>query len=106
MKNLKDILNEGLLDTPDRAIDEIEEEFNKIKEFVLDKKNDNVKDEKLFLKVLRSSFAMRRKKLLNNLEEYGKDKIKAILAELNIDENVRAEELDLEDFVRISNKLL
>lgn len=39
MKDLKDILNEGLLDTPDRAIDEIEEEFNKIKEFVLDKKN-------------------------------------------------------------------
>lgn len=39
MRDLKDILNEGLLDNPDRILDEIEEEFNKIKEFVLDKKN-------------------------------------------------------------------
>ena len=74
--------------------------------FVLNKKNDNVKDEKLFLKVLRSSFAMRRKKLLNNLEEFGKDKIKEILLKLNINENVRAEELDLNDFVNISNELI
>ena len=73
--------------------------------FVLNKKNVNVKDEKLFLRVLRSSFAMRRKKLLNNLEEYGKDKVKNILSELEINENIRAEELDLKDFINISNKL-
>ena len=74
--------------------------------FILNKKNKDVKDEKLFLHVLRSSFAMRRKKLLNNLEEYGKDRVKDILNELGINENVRAEELDLSDFVNISNKLI
>ena len=74
--------------------------------FVLNKKNEDVRDEKLFLKVLRSSFAMRRKKLLNNLEEYGKDKVRDILLELGINENVRAEELDLKDFINISNKLI
>ena len=74
--------------------------------FVLNKKNEDVRDEKLFFKVLRSSFAMRRKKLLNNLEEYGKDKVRDILLELGINENVRAEELDLKDFINISNKLI
>lgn len=71
----------------------------------LNKKNNGIDNENLFLEVLRASFAMRRKKLLNNLEKYGKDKVKQALIDLSINENVRAEELDLEDFKKISNIL-
>lgn len=74
--------------------------------FNLNKKNENLKDEELFLNILRASFAMRRKKLINNLEKYGKEKIKKILEEMNLSENVRAEELELEDFIKLSNKLI
>jgi len=73
--------------------------------FILNKKKENVKNEKLFLNVLRSSFAMRRKKLINNLEIFDKEKVKEILLKLNINENVRAEELELNDFINIANNL-
>ena len=42
--------------------------------------------------------------LLNNLSSlYGKDKTKEILEELEINPQLRAENLTIEDFIRISN---
>ncbi len=73
--------------------------------FNLNKKNENLKNEELFLDILRTSFAMRRKKIVNNLEKYDKEKVKKILEEMKLNENVRAEELELKDFIEISNKL-
>ena len=55
--------------------------------------------EKLF-KLIKASFAQRRKKLLNSLTNagYNKDSLAAAFAKLNFDENVRAENLSLDDY--------
>ena len=48
---------------------------------------------------------MKRKTLKNNLKGYEWDKIKNVLEENNLNENVRAEELSLEIFEEIANIL-
>ena len=67
-----------------------------------------LKDEKMFFKVVKASFMQRRKTLLNGLTNAGiasKEKLKEILQELNLSENVRGESLSIEQFAEISNKL-
>ncbi len=67
------------------------------------------KDEKLFFKVIKSSFMQRRKTLVNGLVNCGivneKSAILEILKKLEIDENVRGEDLTIEQFCQISNLL-
>lgn len=63
-----------------------------------------------FFKVLHAGFAHKRKKLKNNLlsaagGEGGKGKVDAVFTELGLDENVRAEDLTLETWKQIANKL-
>ena len=55
--------------------------------------------EKLF-KLIKASFAQRRKKLLNSLTNagYDKDTLAAAFSKLSFDENVRAENLSLDDY--------
>lgn len=67
-------------------------------------------DEEIFFKLMRGGFTKRRKNILNSLTtdktlDIDKDKMKEILNELNIDTNLRAEDLSLEDFINISNKI-
>lgn len=66
-----------------------------------------VKNEKIFFRLIKSSFMQRRKTLLNSLSNSGvfdnKDVIKNILEELDIDEKIRGEKLNLEQFAKISN---
>jgi 16S rRNA (adenine1518-N6/adenine1519-N6)-dimethyltransferase len=70
-----------------------------------------VKDESFFFQVTRSSFAQRRKTLLNNLTSQlpdGKQKKEEILAALHtsgIDPSRRGETLSLEEFARLSDEL-
>lgn len=66
-----------------------------------------VTDEKLFFKVVRASFAQRRKKLVNGLASvFGdKERLVGILQELGFSENVRGETLGIPDFAKIANKL-
>lgn len=67
-----------------------------------------LKNEKIFFKVIKASFMQRRKTLLNGLSNSGiatKEKIKQILQELNLNENVRGESLTIEQFAQIANKL-
>ena len=67
-----------------------------------------LKDEKIFFKVVKASFMQRRKTLLNGLANAGiasKEKLKEILQELNLSENVRGESLGIEQFAEIANKL-
>lgn len=67
-----------------------------------------LKDEKIFFKVVKASFMQRRKTLLNGLANAGiasKEKLKEILLELNLSENVRGESLSIEQFAEIANKL-
>lgn len=67
-----------------------------------------VKSEKMFYRVVKASFAQRRKTLSNNLMNnlFGKDRkeeMLAMLEEAGIDPARRGETLSLEEFARISN---
>lgn len=67
-----------------------------------------LKDEKIFFKVIKASFMQRRKTLLNGLSNAGispKEKLKNILQELNLPENIRGENLTIQQFAEIANKL-
>ena len=70
------------------------------------KKNRNIsKNEELFFKLVRDSFQFKRKTLKNNLREYDWDKISKFLTEKGYSETVRAEEIDLDSYVELSNIL-
>ncbi len=69
----------------------------------------NVIDEAAFFRVVRSSFAMRRKKLSNGLTagfpELGKAGIEDVLKVCGFPENVRGETLGIPEFARIANEI-
>lgn len=69
----------------------------------------DVADEKLFFNIIKCAFMQRRKTLLNSLTNNNIFKSKTegekILTELNLDLNIRAENLSIEDFERIYNKI-
>jgi 16S rRNA (adenine1518-N6/adenine1519-N6)-dimethyltransferase len=54
------------------------------------------------INLISASFRMRRKKLVNNLTEFGaRGELVAAMARAGIDEGVRAERLSIEDFARL-----
>ena len=67
-------------------------------------------DEKVFFRVVRASFAMRRKKLANGLAsgfpELGKTGAAEVIAACGFDENVRGETLGIPEFARIANEIV
>ena len=65
----------------------------------------NVKNEKVFFKLVRDAFTHKRKNLRNNLKGYDLEKIENVLKEYNLDLNVRAEHLTIDQFINISNEL-
>lgn len=71
-----------------------------------------MKDEDFFFQVIKASFAQRRKTILNNLTNQlplGKEKKEAIVTALNsahIEPGRRGETLTIEEFARLSDKLL
>ncbi|MCD5390234.1 MAG: 16S rRNA (adenine(1518)-N(6)/adenine(1519)-N(6))-dimethyltransferase RsmA [Candidatus Pacebacteria bacterium] len=66
------------------------------------KKIGNEKRQKLFFEIIRAGFAHKRKKTIRNLEKIADKKIwTEIFAELEIDENTRAEKLDLNKWLNI-----
>ncbi len=76
---------------------------------VLDKPSVCVEDEKHFFKVVKASFAQRRKTLLNCLSNgFSKDKetIKDVLEAVGIDATIRGERLGVSDFAKISDEML
>ena len=63
-------------------------------------------DEKLFFKIVKLSFAQRRKTLVNGLAAglpLSKAEITDIITACGYPENVRGETLDVEDFAKIAN---
>jgi 16S rRNA (adenine1518-N6/adenine1519-N6)-dimethyltransferase len=67
-----------------------------------------VLDEKTFFKVVRSSFAMRRKTLLNTLGNsvdlgWGKDRASEVLSAAGVSAERRGETLGIDEFARIAN---
>ena len=66
----------------------------------------NVNNEDVLFKLIKSSFMQRRKTFINGISNSGvtsKDEIREILKKLEIDENVRGENLTLEQFAQIAN---
>ena len=75
------------------------------------RRNYVVKDEKIFFKLVHSSFATRRKKMINSLINthflnMEKLEIEEILKRCDINLNARAEELTIEQFIKISDELV
>ncbi len=66
-----------------------------------------LKDEKVFFRLIKAGFSQRRKTISNSLMGVGKSKeeIKEILEKLNLKENLRAENLSIDDFANIANSL-
>lgn len=77
----------------------------------LDIKQDNgldVSDEKLFFRIIRAAFSQRRKQIINPLSgELGiaKQELAEIFAESGIKQTARAEELTLNDYARLCEKI-
>lgn len=69
------------------------------------KEHIKLKDEKMFFKVIKAAFSQRRKNIGNSLTGIGKSKqeIKEMLDKLKIDSNLRAENLSIETFAKISD---
>lgn len=64
-----------------------------------------VNDKTLFFKLIRDSFKQKRKNIRNNLKGYDLDVINDVLSKYGFDLNARAEQLSIEVFVNIANKL-
>lgn len=68
-----------------------------------------IDDEQVFFRTVKSSFAMRRKKLTNGLAsgfpELGKTGAAQVLQALGMDENVRGENLGIPEFAAIANEI-
>ena len=63
-------------------------------------------NEELFKNTVSQSFKERRKTLINNLSSFlNKEKLKFVFEELGFDENIRAENLSIDDFIALSDKL-
>lgn len=70
----------------------------------------DVADEKLFFRIVRASFNQRRKTLQNGLAAglpgFTKDQIGTAIAACGFDERVRGEDLSIEQFAQLTNKLV
>lgn len=64
------------------------------------------KDVSFFEKLVRDSFQYKRKTIRNNLKNYNLDIVSKVLNDYGFDLNVRAEDLEVEIFVVLSNALL
>ena len=73
-------------------------------------RNWGIDDEKIFFRLVRASFAMRRKKLSNGLAsgfpELGKTGAAEVIEAAGFDANVRGETLSIPEFARIANEIV
>jgi 16S rRNA (adenine1518-N6/adenine1519-N6)-dimethyltransferase len=70
----------------------------------------DIADKDIFFRVVRASFAMRRKKLSNGLAsgfpELGKTGAAEVIEAAGFDANVRGETLGIPEFARIANEIV
>lgn len=100
-EEIVEVPNESFIPAP-----EVESEV--IKLVLRKEKIAQVKNEKIFFNLIKVSFMQRRKTFLNGVSNSGlieKQKLKNILEEMNLSENVRGENLTLEQFAEIANKI-
>ncbi len=70
----------------------------------------DAKNEEIFFKLIKASFAQRRKKLINSIENSNvlsikKEDLKKILDKNNIPDTARAEELTIKQYINIANEI-
>lgn len=68
----------------------------------------DIKDRKLFFKIIKSAYQYRRKTAINSISmgmNIPKKKIIEVFNDLDLNQNLRAENLNFNDFSKISNKL-
>ncbi len=73
---------------------------------LIPKQNVQIENAELFEQVVRAAFSQRRKTLLNNLTLsliLKSDENKLILKECNLDEKIRAEQISIESFLKLTN---
>ena len=97
VKKILDISKNVFIPKPN--VDSIVVEFTKKEEKY------ELKNKKLFFKLVKDSFNQKRKTLRNNLKEYNLEKIEEVLKKYNLDLSVRAEALPIDIFVDIANNL-
>lgn len=80
----------------------VDSAFIKIK-FYDDKRYEDRISENLFFKYVKAAFSNKRKNIVNNFATlgYSKDEIKGLLEKVNIPENERAENISIEDFIKV-----
>lgn len=103
--------SEGILEVPnDSFIPEPEVTSKVIKLNIRKNSPVEVIDKKIMFRIIKNAFMHRRKTLINSLtnskEFTNKEEGIKILRELNFNENVRPEELSLQDFANITNRIL
>lgn len=103
--------SEKILEVPNNSfIPEPEVTSEVIKLYLRKKPVIDIKDEKPFFNIIKNAFMQRRKTLLNSLTNShtfnNKNEGELILKELGFDVNVRAENLKIEDFAKIYNKIM
>lgn len=65
-----------------------------------------ITDKQLLFRIIRTAFNQRRKNILNSLATIAdKKKISQILTQLNIDWQLRAENLSIQDYIKITDKI-
>ena len=69
-----------------------------------------VKDEKVFFELIHKAFAQRRKKMVNsltstNFNNMDKQSIEKLFSDCDIKLTARAEELEIEDFIKLANSI-
>ena len=102
---------EGILEVPNNSfIPEPEVTSEVIKLNIRKEPPVEVKNRELMFKIVKNAFMQRRKTLVNALTNTkvfaSKEEGINILKEVNLDENIRAENLRIEDFANIANKIL
>ena len=103
--------SEGIMEVPNDSFIPEPEVISKVIKLTLRKEPPvEVKSRGVMFKIIKSAFMQRRKTLLNALTNtkvfMSKEEGLRILKELDLDENVRAEKLTLQDFAEITNKIL
>ena len=83
-------------------IPKVDSAFMSIKLYKDNRYKNQIKEE-IFVKYVKAAFSSKRKNLLNNFATlgYSKDELRSILNEAKISETERAENLSIEDFIRL-----
>jgi len=103
VEKLFDVFNTSFIPAPNVTSSVIQIVPNSLKEDAL-----AIKDEDIFKELVKKAFSARRKKLSNSLQNSGirnlsKQDIDKIIKEVGLSENCRAEEINIEKYVRMAN---